>query len=34
MHSIVQDAIENSLASIEKLLAAYDGSVLGERDEK
>jgi Fic family protein len=34
MHSIVQDAIENSLASIEKLLAAYDGSVLGERAEK
>lgn len=25
MHSIVQDAIENSLASIEKLLDAYDG---------
>ena len=25
MNSIVQDAIENSLASIEKLLDAYDG---------
>ncbi len=24
MHAIVQDAIENSLASIEKLLDAYD----------